>query len=58
MRELRSLLAQAVVLSGGLLDLPEGLASQGVVATDLPHGIAPLQHFIETVERSPIQQVL
>ena len=59
-RELRSFLEQAVVLSdGGLLDLPEGLASHGDVATDPPgDGIAPLQRFIETVERSHIQKAL
>lgn len=59
-RELRSFLEQAVVLSdGGMLDLPEGLASQRDVATDLPgDGIAPLQRFIETVERSHIQKAL
>lgn len=59
-RELRSFLEQAVVLSdGGMLDLPEGLAAHGNVATDLPgEGIAPLQRFIETVERSHIQKAL
>lgn len=59
-RELRSFLEQAVVLSdGGMLDLPEGLAAHGNVATDLPgEVIAPLQRFIETVERSHIQKAL
>lgn len=59
-RELRSFLEQAVVLSdGGMLDLPEVSASLGDVATDQPRdGIAPLQRFIETVERSHIQKAL
>lgn len=59
-RELRSFLEQAVVLSdGGMLDLTEDLSSQGDVATDLPgDSIAPLQRFIETVERSHIQRAL
>lgn len=59
-RELRSFLEQAVVLSdGGMLDLPEGLASQNEVVSNLHgDGIAPLQCFIETVERSHIQKAL
>jgi DNA-binding NtrC family response regulator len=59
-RELRSFLEQAVVLSdGGMLDLPEGFVSKGDVATDLPgDGIAHLQRFIETMERSHIQKAL
>lgn len=59
-RELRSYLEEAVVLSGGgLLDLPEPPASDELGEVVLPgDGIAPLQRIVETVERSHIQKAL
>jgi DNA-binding NtrC family response regulator len=59
-RELRSFLEEAVVLSdGGMLDLPERPASSSAIANDRPDdGIVTLQRMVETVERSHIQKAL
>ena len=59
-RELRSFLEEAVVLSdGGMLDLPERPASSSAIADDRPDdGIVTLQRMVETVERSHIQKAL
>ncbi|MBE0590468.1 MAG: sigma-54-dependent Fis family transcriptional regulator [Hydrogenophaga sp.] len=59
-RELRSFLEEAVVLSdGGVLDLPESQADGSSVTHDGPEdGIVTLQRMVETVERSHIQKAL
>ncbi len=59
-RELRSFLEEAVVLSdGGMLDLPEGQPSRAyATADDSADGIVTLQRVVETVERSHIQKAL
>jgi DNA-binding NtrC family response regulator len=59
-RELRSFLEEAVVLSdGGVLDLPEGQTHGSSVTHDGPEdGIVTLQRMVETVERSHIQKAL
>ena len=59
-RELRSFLEEAVVLSdGGMLDLPESPAHGSSVTHDgSEDGIVTLQRMVETVERSHIQRAL
>lgn len=59
-RELRSFLEEAVVLSdGGVLDLPESQTHGSSVTHDGPEdGIVTLQRMVETVERSHIQKAL
>lgn len=59
-RELRSFLEEAVVLSdGGVLDLPESPAHGSFVPHDgSEDGIVTLQRMVETVERSHIQKAL
>lgn len=59
-RELRSFLEEAVVLSdGGVLDLPESPAHGSFVQHDgSEDGIVTLQRIVETVERSHIQKAL
>src|SRR3990167_8257066 len=59
-RELRSFLEEAVVLSdGGVLDLPESQPHGSSVTHDGPEdGIVTLQRMVETVERSHIQKAL
>ncbi|MBL8388664.1 MAG: sigma-54-dependent Fis family transcriptional regulator [Hydrogenophaga sp.] len=59
-RELRSFLEEAVVLSdGGMLDLPEGQPAWSSAAVEASgDGIVTLQRVVETVERSHIQKAL
>lgn len=59
-RELRSFLEEAVVLSdGGVLDLPEGQSFWASATSNASSdGIVPLQRVVETVERSHIQKAL
>ncbi|MDQ7746373.1 sigma-54-dependent transcriptional regulator [Hydrogenophaga pseudoflava] len=59
-RELRSFLEEAVVLSdGGMLDLPEGQPAWSSAAVEASgNGIVTLQRVVETVERSHIQKAL
>lgn len=59
-RELRSFLEEAVVLSdGGMLDLPESQPSWLSATDDVSaNGIVTLQRAVETVERSHIQKAL
>jgi DNA-binding NtrC family response regulator len=59
-RELRSFLEEAVVLSdGGMLDLPECPTSTTAIENRRSNdGIVTLQRMVETVERSHIQKAL
>lgn len=58
-RELRSFLEQAVVLSdGGMLDVAESMQPASVAGHEDGGGLVSLQRMVETAERSHIQKAL